>query len=325
MKKWLILCLGAILTLAVFEGSSSGADAETANYRKPKNETDLRYWLENMVWYHHFSHQEIQAATGLAESEIAAALDRWKINPSTRPDRSPQASLLILPYPGGRHPRIGFLEGAIRPQRETKVSVFTPWNPDSYVVLDVPEALWSNLGLTYLAHTHIPTVWNKKNIRLDRLEWNRRPDGTLDFERRLPNGIVFGSRIKPERASVRMEMWMTNGSGQPLSDLRVQNCLMLKAALGFNQLTNANKVLSKPYVACRNPEGNRWIIVAWEPCHHPWANADVPCLHSDPKFPDLAPGQTGRLRGWLSFYEGTDVQAEFQRIDRTGWRKTEGD
>jgi hypothetical protein len=46
----------------------------------------------------------------------------------------------------------------------------------------------------------------------------------------------------------------------------------------------------------------------------------VPCLHSDPKFPDCDPGQTQHLRGWLSFYEGADLDSELQRIERTGWR-----
>ena len=105
-----------------------------------------------------------------------------------------------------------------------------------------------------------------------------------------------------------------------MSDLRVQNCVMLKGARGFEQQTNENKVFSSPYVACRTADGRRWIITAWEPCHRAWANAPVPCLHSDPKFPDCAPGETKRLRGWLSFYQGADIKAEFQRIDDTGWR-----
>jgi dienelactone hydrolase len=49
----------------------------------------------------------------------------------------------------------------------------------------------------------------------------------------------------------------------------------------------------------------------------------VPCLHSDPKFPDCGPGETKRLRGWLSFYEGRDIEGEFRRIDRTGWRQAD--
>ena len=45
----------------------------------------------------------------------------------------------------------------------------------------------------------------------------------------------------------------------------------------------------------------------------------MPCLHSDPKFPDSAPGESKRLRGWLSFYQGTNVQAEFDRILKLDW------
>lgn len=66
-------------------------------------------------------------------------------------------------------------------------------------------------------------------------------------------------------------------------------------------------------------DGNRWVITAWEPCHRPWGNAKCPCLHSDPKFPDCDPGETVRLKGWLSFYEGADVEAEFKRIEAAGW------
>lgn len=64
------------------------------------------------------------------------------------------------------HPRRGFLDGAIDPQRETKVSIFPPWSGGGYVVVDVPEAIFSDLGLTYLAHTHIPTIWDSQSIEL---------------------------------------------------------------------------------------------------------------------------------------------------------------
>lgn len=304
----------------------SGAETteETGKHRPPRGETDLRFWLENMVWHHRFTVEEIQATTGLAPARIREAQERLNIQDGHRPERPENAPLLVLPYPGGRHPRIGFLDGAIDPQRETKLSVFTPWDPASYVVVDVPEAIWSNLGLTYLAHTHVDTVWTKRGTELEKLEWNRRADGSYDFERRLPNGIVFGTAARPARSGVFMEMWLRNGTGQALSDLRVQNCVMLKGAPEFNQQTNANKIIEKPYVACRNAAGDRWVITAWEPCHNPWANPPVPCLHSDPKFPDCAPGETKRLRGWLSFFEGEDVRAEFKRLDGIGWKEGKG-
>jgi len=317
LLRWFVCLLAATGCV----GALRGAELDQTNHRKPTDDADLRYWLQNMVWYHHFTTEEIKAATGLDDEQISSALKKFNISRDSRPKRAAAAPLLVLPYPGGRHPRIGFLDGAVNPQRETKVSVFTPWDETSYVVVDVPEAIWSNLGLTYLAHTHVPTVWTKQNVKLEPLEWNRRSDGAFDIERKLPNGIVFGAKVKPARDAVRMELWLTNGTKETLSDLRVQNCVMLKGANGFQQQTNDNKVFSNPYAAGRSADGQRWIITAWEPCHRPWGNAKCPCLHSDPKFPDCAPGETKRLRGWLSFYEGTDVQAEFRRIDQTGWRK----
>jgi len=300
--------------------SPRAAAPEMADTRLPRNDQDLRFWLENMFWYHRFTPEEITAATGLNGGEISSALARFDITPTNRPKRAPGSALLVLPYPGGRHPRIGFLEGAVRPQRDTKVSVFTPWDDSSYLVLDLPEAIWANRELLYLAHTHVPTIWTKQNVQLESLEWNRRADGTLDMERRLPNRVSFGAKVKPSTNAVLMELWLANGSTNLLSDLRVQNCVMLKGAQRFAQQTNDNKLISNPYVACKSSEGNQWIISAWEPCHRPWANAPVPCLHSDPKFPDCAPGETKRLRGWFSFYEGTEIQSEFRRIDQTGWR-----
>ncbi|MBW8042226.1 MAG: hypothetical protein FVQ85_19810 [Planctomycetes bacterium] len=308
---------------AVYAGTLVEKDTNVANARRPANTEKLEYWLKNMVWYHRFTNEEIKAATGLTKKEIISALKKFNIRQGNRPKRAEDAPLLVMPYPGGRHPRIGFLDGEIEPQRETKFSVFTPWEPSSYsyVVVDVPEAIWSNLGLTYLAHTHIDTIWAKQGIDLPKLEWNRRADGTLDIERKLPNGIAFGMHVKPTKEAVRMELWLKNGTDKKLSDLRVQNCVMTKMAAGFEQQTNDNKVLTNPYVACRSSNSKRWIITAWENCNNPWANDKCPCFHSDPKFPDLEPGQTYRLHGWLSFYEGTDIKAEFKRIEATGWRK----
>ncbi len=287
--------------------------------RPPKNDEDLRYWLENMMWHHRYSSTEASAVTGLSEKEIVEALVRFGIGANTRPPHNSSAGPKLLPYPGGRHPRIGFLDGAVNPQRETKISVFTPWDDAAYVVVDVPEALWSNLGLTYLAHTHIPTVWTKQGVALEKLEWERRQDGSLAMGRKLPNGIGFGALVNPNKTGILMDLWLTNGTRELLTDLRVQNCVMLKAAPGFNQLTNANKVIQNPYVACRNDAGTKWIITAWKPCHRPWVNSPVPCLHSDPKFPDCPPGEIRHVSGWLSFYEGPNLDAELKRLDSLNW------
>jgi hypothetical protein len=139
-----------------------GKLSESVNFRRPTDDADLRFWLENMLLYHRFTYAEASAATGLTIDEIASAAQRLDLTRASVPPRAPGSDLRVLPYPGGRHPRIGFLEGAVAPQRETKISVFTPWNDSAYVVADIPEAIWSNLGLTYLAHSHIETLWAGK-------------------------------------------------------------------------------------------------------------------------------------------------------------------
>jgi hypothetical protein len=304
-----------------------GSDSNNAREaRQPGSESELKYWLENMVWHHGFSAVEIQAATGLSGSQIADALKRFGISANTKPKRPAGSPLLTRPYPGGRHPRIGFRDGAVNPQRETKVSIFTPWNESSYVVADAPEAIWSNLGLTYLAHTHVPTIWTRQNVELEKLEWERRGDGTFFLERKLPNGIRFTTKVVPDRSAVWFEMSLTNGTKETLTDLRVQNCVMLAHAKGFEQQTSENKVFAaaktpgSPYVAVHNADRTRWIISAWEPVHRPWANPPCPCLHSDPKFPDCEPGKTRYLRGLVTFYEGKDIEGKFKELDAFGWR-----
>jgi peptidoglycan/xylan/chitin deacetylase (PgdA/CDA1 family) len=297
------------------------------NFRRPQSDEELRYWLENMLLDHGFSKFEVSTATGLSIEEVAAAVDRLSIR--TRMNRSqtnPLSVIKVRPYPGGRHPRIGFLDGAIRPQRETKFSAFLPWDVSQYVVVDVPEAIWvqrdAGRELLYLAHTHVPTMWSRQNIALEPLEWTRGDKGSLRFERRLPNKVVFGADILPSEDAVRMKLWLTNGTNETLRGLAVQNCLMLKGAAEFNALTGDNKLFRKPFAACHNAAGDRWIITAWENCSRVWGNTACPCTHSDPQFPDCAPGKTERLHGWLSFYKGTDIDAELKRITRLDWLQT---
>jgi hypothetical protein len=300
---------GCLLLTAAACGQDAPSEA-----RPPRDEKELRGWLENMVWHHRYTMEEMQQVLGLKRDEISAALAKWDIRPETRPERAKAAPLLVLPYPGGRHPRIGFLDGAISPQRETKLSIFTPWDEESYVVLDCPEAVWSNLGLTYLAHTHIDTIWTKQGVSLPRLEWTKRDDGAYVCRRELPNGIVFAVEAKPARDHVALSYKMTNGTDAPLSDLRVQMCAMLKGVKGFDAQTNDNKIFRGEFSACRNEAGDRWIIHAWRPIDRAWGNAPCPCLHADPKLPDCPPGETREAKGWISFYEGTTIEEELKRI-----------
>ncbi len=311
-----LLTLLALLLCPLLQDFASADDGQT---RPSATETELRVWLENMFWHHGYSMSEICQVTGLEDQLVRSRLKAFQISDETRPARS-DSQLLMLPYPGGRHPRIGFLEGAVEPQRETKLSVFCPWDDRSYVVMDVPEAIWSNLGLTYLAHSHVKTIWDLQNTQLDPQEWEKTGEGCYRLYRELPNGIAFTTEAIAFEDHISMTMSLTNGTDQLLSDLRVQNCVMLKGAEGFQQQTNDNKQFTEGYAIASSSDGTRWIISGWDPVDRAWGNPPCPCLHSDPKFPDCDPGETQHLKGWLSFFQGTDIAAEVERIEATHWR-----
>ncbi|BCX47987.1 hypothetical protein HAHE_18950 [Haloferula helveola] len=288
--------------------------------RKPSGPDEMRFWMRNMVWNHHYSIEEIEAATGMAGDEIRSTLSSLEIFEANAPER--WSGLRIAPYPGGRHPRTGYKAAAINPQRETKVSVFAPWDRRSYAVVDLPEALHDPGGYYYLAHTDVPTVWTKMNVHLKPLEWTRDPDGSLSYRRELPNKLAFGAKVRVEDEAVRMSLSVTNGTLEKISKLRGQVCVLLARLDGFNGQTNANKVTKNGYVACHDESRKRWIITAWEPTDRFNAIQHCPCMHADPGFPDIAPGETVSVTGWLSFFEGEDLDAELARIEETGWRGT---
>lgn len=289
-----------------------------ADYRTPREESDLRAWLKNMLIDHRYSASEASRATGLARSEVQAAARRLGVAAQRPQPRADQAPLKVLPYPGGRHPRIGFLNGAVAPHRETKASVFTPWDGGGYVVVDAPEAIFSNLGLLYLAHTHLPTIWDERGIQLPPEEWKQHEDGDLTTSRLLPNGVSFQVAVHPATEGVHMELTLRNGTPEPLSGLRVQNCVMLGHADGFASQTDTNRVLQSPFSAARSSDGRRWVITGWERCQRTWGNPWVPCIHADPVLEDCPPGGTVRVRGWISFFEGEDVRPELDRLRSAG-------
>lgn len=294
----------AICTCQGLSGNTVGGNEDSAQQL---------FWLANALNDHGFGVEEAAAAANIAPAHVRKLLKRAAI-PDTAlwHDRN---VLKLLPYPGGRHPRIGFLEGAIDPLRGTKVSLFTPWNESSYIVIDVPEAIFSNLGLIWLAHTHIPTVWDDQDIEVERFEWDRRDDGSLRFQCRLPNKIRFGTLVRPTDDGAEMKMWLCNGTDTVLTGLRTQVCIMLKGAEGFRAQTNENKSFQEPVGIARHSLRDRYILTAWRPCHVVWANPPCPCLHSDPIFPDCPPGKTVYCHGDVVFYEGKEIDRAVSRVE----------
>ena len=130
----------------------------------------------------------------------------------------------------------------------------------------------------------------------------------------MPNQVTLTSRVTPGPDGTRMEFRVTNGSTEALTGLDVQMCVMLKGLNGFGLQSNDNKVFQPPFAAAHDGSGRRWVITAWDGCRRAWGNAPCPCLHSDPRVPDCPPGESRSVRGWVSFYEGPDLQAELKRL-----------
>ncbi len=291
------------------------AGRDGANSRPAKSDEDLKSWLTSMLIYHRYTATEAGAALGLAAEQIEAEARRLEVSAETAGPRP-----ALLPYPGGRHPRIGFLEGAIRPQRNTKISFFAPWSDGGYAVVNLPEAVWHKTAsgrrkLLYLAHTHVPTIWDELGEVLPPLEWKKTPSGGLESTRVFPNKVAMTSRVALEENGLALEFRIENGSDETLTGLDVQICVMLKALRGFEQQTNENKRFQAPFAVACDAQGKRWIITAWERCQRAWGNAPCPCLHSDPHIPDCPPGESRTVRGWVSYYEGADIEREMRRLN----------
>jgi peptidoglycan/xylan/chitin deacetylase (PgdA/CDA1 family) len=291
---------------------AAGRDGSDA--RPAKDDADLKRWLTSMLIFHRYTTAEAGAALGSSAERVEAEARRLGVTKESAGSRP-----ALLPYPGGRHPRVGFLDGAIRPRRETKISVFAPWGDGGYAVVDLPEAVWYESApgqrkLLYLAHTHVPTVWDERGEVLPPLEWTKTPSGGLKLTRRLPNKITLTSRAEAREGGLALEFHVENDSSEALTGLDVQVCVMLKALSGFEQQSDENKKFQAPFAAARDATGRRWIITAWDHCRRAWGNAPCPCLHSDPRVPDCPPGESRTVRGWLSFYEGKHIDEELQRL-----------
>ncbi len=295
--------------------------------RPPRSKEELRRWLHWAVHYYHFTPVEIGAALGMSEGEVRAAIaelgvDELSGGPTDR-------RLVVLPYPGGRHPRAGFFEGAIRPRRDTKLGVFPPWEQGGYVVVDLPEAVWAGGELIYLAHTHIPTRWDRLGLTVPRTDWQLQPDGRLLLDQQLPEELAIRVQVRPLRDAVQMQISIRNGSHRPLRQLRAQVCVMLAEAAGFGRQGGENKSRMDGFAVCSDTRSMppRHIVTAWRPLHRVWYQPLVPCIHADPRFPDCPPGQTVTARGILRFVEGKVTENTLLRLrKRLGTRlEWEGD
>jgi len=226
----------------------------------------------------------------------------------------------------------------------------TPWSdmllPD-FVFLHFPEAIFCNLGLLYLGHhsPRFPSLFPGQ----PKVAW-KTERGVLHYERVLPNGVRFGGRVSSsDPTAVSLEIHIENGSNKPLTDIKLQVCALLKHTTRFSRNTADNKFVHtssdgwQPFTqACNTKEQGRFrlgwragpavadlpvmvtvsdrldhlIAMTWyDDTYSLVCNPEHPCMHADPAFTDILPGQHRTIRGELIFFEGTLEQ--FGELFRT--------
>ena len=235
---------------------------------------------------------------------------------------------------------IRILPGQWRPHYpfEQIVWISPPWPNQDYIWLDFPEAIFADSGLHYLSHVNpaVPALFHD----LPNVPWNTNEDG-LYFDRVLPNDVRFGgsARIR-DSSSVSLTLYIENGSGQPLKDIRLQTCVYLRCIKEFADFTRKNKyvhtskegwvnfeeakqsdekgkyhlgfrgtgpaVSDLPVMVTVSNLEERLVAMTWyESTVSMVANPKHPCMHADPAFPDLDPGDRGEIHGEILFFEGT--------------------
>ncbi|MFV2068479.1 MAG: hypothetical protein ACC645_16030, partial [Pirellulales bacterium] len=247
---------------------------------------------------------------------------------------------------------IRILPGQWRPHYrfEQIAWVSPPWPSQDYLWLDFPEAIFTNQGLLYLSHVNPPikTLFHD----LPRVPW-RKISGGVAFERQLPNGVSFGGSVKKGGdTTVDLELHIHNGTAKELANITLQTCVYLRASKEFADFTRDNKfvhvpdsgwirlpeadalkegtakvrvgwrthgkaVADLPVLVTLSNQADRLVAMTWfEDTLSLVSNPGHPCMHADPRFPDLAPGGNASVRGKLIFFEGKLRDFDFAKYAR---------
>lgn len=247
---------------------------------------------------------------------------------------------------------IRILPGQWRPHYpwEQIVWISPAWPSQDYVWLDFPEAIFSSQGLLYLSHIN-PGI-NSLFPELPKVHWREVSKG-LSFERALPNGIRFGgSVVKSSDLTVALELHLANGSRDPLKNIELQTCAYLRGIKEFSDFTRENKfvhmpsewvpmtsvpdlkerdapyrvgwrtrgkrVADLPVAVVKSNKAERLLAMTWfGDTLSMVSNPNHPCIHADPRFPDLAPGEKASIRGKLVFFEGKLAEFDANRLVAT--------
>lgn len=212
------------------------------------------------------------------------------------------------------------------------------WPSQDYIWIDLPEAIFTRQGLLFLSHVN-PRVQPVRFPNPPAVAWQKITGG-IAYRRTLPNNVTFGAKVTAAPDAADLELFIHNESDKPLNDITLQTCFFLRAITEFSQYTADNKFVhlpdrgwtpfnqarnhktetgryrlgwrsgpklaDLPIMVTRSANADRLVACTWgTDTYSLVCNPHHPCMHADPAFPDLAPGQRAAIRGKLIFFQGS--------------------
>ncbi|MFC1558530.1 hypothetical protein ACFL40_04155 [candidate division KSB1 bacterium] len=225
-----------------------------------------------------------------------------------------------------------------------------PWMTRDYIWLDFPEAIFSSQGLLYLSHfspSHpqaypdepkVPWNVNSYGISFERTLPNNITFGgslkkadktTVDLTLYIHNGSQKDLR------NILLQTCAFLRHSKEFSEFTADNKFVHLPEHGWTSFPKAQemklengkyllgwrsgpKSADLPVMVTKArpevpgaPETNHMTALTWE--EHTYSlitNPNHPCMHADPFFPDLEPGQSAEIHGRLIFYKGTIEELE---------------
>lgn len=249
--------------------------------------------------------------------------------------------------------RMDIIPGMWRPMFESEqvAWISPPWESQEYIWFDFPEAIWEDGSLLYLGHIdkRFPTLFPTEKSA----PWIKSEYG-ISYEQVLPNGVSFGGNITRQEENIAtLSLWITNGSEKELKNVKMLTCIYLDGIKEFNENTNDNKyvhtpekgwislpeaeslgpvengfrigwleegikVSDLPVVVTKSKTEGHLVAFTWFADTYSFVgNPNHPCVHADPVFTNLQPGDTQTINGELIFFEGT--LEEFEKMFKERW------
>lgn len=285
----------------------------------------------------HFPNVSRRAFLGAATAAVALATETVAV------ESEPEAKETYQTHAKG----LRIFPGAWRPHYPWEhIAWISPsWPSQDYIWLDFPEAIFTDRGLLYLSHINpaVPAVYESWPA----VAWQHTETG-IAFERELPDGVRFGGSIAKGGDQVaELELYILNGANLPLKNISLQTCAFLRAIREFGDYSASNKYVHVPekgwvaypeaqklseengryglgfrsrknrkadwpVMATVSNQAGRLVAMTWlENTLSMVTNPNHPCMHADPFFKDLEPGERASIHGRLIFVEGPIQEFDF--------------